>query len=74
MSDAHVDIVGDDRQVINRQAVRAEDDEVFDLLMIDLDAAAHMIGVGGLSRRHLETNGGLHAGGLEPMLLFGGTS
>ena len=70
--DAHVDVVGDDRQVIDRQAVRAQDDEVFDLLVIDLDVAAHMIGVRRLPRRHFEPQRRLHAGCFESLLLVGG--
>ena len=67
MRDAHVDVVGDDRQVINRQAVRAQDNEIFHLRMIDLDVAAHVIGVRRLPFRHFEPYGGLHSRCVEPL-------
>jgi hypothetical protein len=39
----HVDVVGHHGEVIDRQAVRAENDEILNLLVIDLDMAAHVI-------------------------------
>ena len=35
--DLHIEIVGDDRQVIRRQPVRSKDDEVLDLRVVELD-------------------------------------
>ena len=41
--DLHVDVVDDDRQVIGRVAVGAEDDEVLDVLVVEVDRAVHEI-------------------------------
>src|SRR4051812_46957467 len=43
MRDLHLDIVGDDREVIRRQAVRSQDDEVFDVRAVDRNGAVHQI-------------------------------
>jgi hypothetical protein len=70
--DAHVDVVRDDRQVINRHAGRPQDDEVLDLLVIDFDTSADVIRVRRLPRRHLEPNSRLDSRCFEALLLFHG--
>ena len=54
--DRHVDVVDDDRQVIGRMAVGAEDDEALDVLVVELDRPVHEIGERRLSRGHLEAD------------------
>jgi hypothetical protein len=39
--DRHVDVVDDDREVIDRMAVRPQDDEVLDVRAIELDPPMH---------------------------------
>ncbi len=41
--DPHLDIVGDDRQVVRGMAVRSQEDEVFDVCAIELDRAVHEV-------------------------------
>ena len=43
MRDPHLHIVGHDRQVIRRVAVGAEDDEVLDVRVVELDRPVHEI-------------------------------
>ena len=64
----HVDIIGDDRQVIGRQPVRSQDDEVFDLVVIELDGAADAIGVRRHAGWYVEAEGRRDAGRLELLL------
>ena len=41
--DLHVDVVGDDRQVISRLAVRPQDHEVFDVRVVERNRPVHEI-------------------------------
>src|SRR3546814_20258744 len=41
--DAHVVIVDHDRQVVSRRAVRAQDDQVVELLVLEGHVALHMV-------------------------------
>ena len=70
VSDPHVDVIGDNRQVVNRQPVRSQDHEIFDLLVIDFDVAAHVIGICGLAFGHFEPDRRLRTGGFTLLLLL----
>ena len=47
--DAHVDVVHDDAEVVDGRAVRAQDDEVVELGVLEDDAALHEIVDDGLA-------------------------
>ena len=42
--DAHVHVIDDDRHVVGRRAVRAQQHEVVEHLVVELDLAAHEVG------------------------------
>ena len=54
--DRHVDVVADHRQVIDRQPVAADDDEVVDAGVVELDRALHEIGERRAALGHLEAD------------------
>ncbi len=57
MRDLHLHIVGHDRQLVGRVAVRAQDDEVFDGRAVDLDRAVHEIVESDDADRDFEAHG-----------------
>ena len=61
--DAHRDVVGDDRHVVDRRSVRAQDDEVFDVLVRKGDRIVHEIvprrrPLGNAKAQHVRLAGG----------------
>jgi hypothetical protein len=62
--DRHVDVVGDDRQVIRRVAVGPKRDEVFDVRVVEGDVAVHEVVKCRLAGRYLEADGARHPRGL----------
>ena len=63
--DLHVEVVGDDGEVVGRVAVGAQDDEVLDVGVVERDRAVHEIGERRGALGHVEADRARRAGGLE---------
>ena len=61
--DAHVDVVRDHGEIVDRRSVRAEDDEVFDVLVRKGNAFVHGVVPRRLAIRHAKAHDERHARG-----------
>jgi len=57
MRNPHRHIIGDDREVIGRVAVGAQDDEVFDVRVVETDRAADQVFEARGARWHQKADG-----------------
>ena len=70
----HLHIVNNDREVVGRVRVGTNDDKVFDVGVVELDAAVHEVVERRRARGHQEANGVRFAGGDTTRDLVGGQS